>query len=138
MQPSLPGLMLLFAAGALVITDLSPAQQQSYRRRIDTPIEIAQLPKYCYDQYVDQSLWKNPEYSITAACGVGMNHFCPGLINLSRAQKASIPKGNRRDQLRDGKTNVQYTLDRMSPNCRYRDDVNTAMMRAKVLEKILR
>jgi hypothetical protein len=132
-----PGRLLL-AAGALAIAAHCEAQQQLYKRKHDTALEIAQLPKFCYDQYVDTSLSRNPEYSITAACGIGMNHFCPGLLNLMRAQKGTLSRDSRRGHLRQGKENVEYTVVRMPANCRYRDDVNAAMVRVQTLEKILR
>lgn len=119
---------------------LSAHAQNNYRRSpdYDLPQFLARLPKYCYAQYYDQTLWHNPEFSIIAACGVGMNHFCPGLLNIMRAEGTSPKKFNRKQELRAAKENVQYTLDRMPSSCIYRDEVMAAKMRVEVLEKIVR
>lgn len=135
-------------AGFLVLAASSASQaQQSYKTPKDLPQFIARLPKFCYAQYVDQKLWENPEYSIIKACGIGMNHFCPGLLNIMRAE-SSIPvkfqmngkthQTNRQYELFQAKDNVQYTLKRMPPDCIYRDSVYLAKQRVDLLEKIVR
>jgi hypothetical protein len=80
----------------------------------------------------------DPRYSIIAACGVGSNHFCPGLMNLMRAEYTINPKKfDRRYEVRAAKENVIYTLVRISSSCPYRQDILAAKNRAEILEKIV-
>jgi hypothetical protein len=118
-----------------------PAHAQKLYRKspdYDLPLLIAQLPKYCYAQYYDAKLSRDPRYSIIAACGVGSNHFCPGLMNLMRAEYTINPKKfDRRYEVRAAKENVIYTLVRISSSCPYRQDILAAKNRAEILEKIV-
>jgi len=113
-----------------------------YRRSpdYDMPQFLARLPRYCYAQYFDTKQWNNPQYSIVAACGVGMNHFCPGLLNIMRAEYRVEPnRFNRRQELRGAKENVQYTIQRLKPSeCVYTEDIMAAKQKVEILEKIIR
>ena len=140
-----PACVLVSLVALLTLTTAGPLQaQELYKGPKDLPQYVLRLPKYCYAQYFDISLWNDPEFSIVAACGGWMNHFCPGLLNLMRAERpkpAGWPKNqtfDRKSELRWGRENVQYTLAHMQSDCRYRDDVNAALLRAKALESIVR
>lgn len=102
-----------------------------------TAIEQAQLPKYCYAQYVDEKLAGDPRYSIQG-CGVTMNHFCPGLLHLMRAQKVSDSRGARAGELGSAIENFKYTLKAMPPGCWLRPDAEAALARAKIMERFLK
>jgi hypothetical protein len=125
----------------VMVASITCDAQQSYRRPSDKAAEIAQLPKYCYAQYVDTKLYGNPEYEIGAPgtnCGPGMNHFCPALMMLIRAQNPALARPKRKEQLRGAKEQVNYTLQRMQPQCLYREDVYEAMRRIQALEPAFR
>jgi hypothetical protein len=129
-----------FFVGAAAPTALS---QTLYRRSpdYDLPMFLARLPQFCYAQYFDTKQWHSPQYSIVAACGVGMNHFCPGLLNIMRAEYTINPKKfNRRAELRSAKENVDYTIARLKDpaSCIYTQDIMAAKQRVNVLGKIIR
>ena len=98
-----------------------------------TAAERLQLPKYCWAQYIDKNYSGNPEYSITG-CGVGMNHFCPGLIYLIRAQKVSNPPKVRAENAGGAIAEFNYTKRAMTPDCRLRADVDAALAKAKAIQ----
>jgi hypothetical protein len=127
---------------SVLSTLTAQAEDPSYRGAPDRdlPLFLSQLPKYCYAQYFDTKQYGNPEYSIIAACGVGMNHFCPGLLNIMRAEYRIDPKRfNRREELRWAKENVNYTIARLNPSsCRYTQDIMAAKQKVEILEKIIR
>ena len=103
-----------------------------------TAVERAQLPTYCYPQYVDSKLAQQPGYSIPRSCGVAMNHFCPGLIYLIRARKASDPPNIRRDNANRAITDINYTLRGMPKECPLRADAEAALARAKSIANTAR
>jgi len=100
-----------------------------------TAAERAQLPKYCYAQFVDEKLRGHPEYSING-CGVSMNHFCYGLIYLIRAQKATDRAAYRRANAAHAITDIKYTLRGMTDDCRLRADAEAALNRATSILKL--
>jgi hypothetical protein len=63
---------------------------------------------------------RGPEFEIPRkTCGVGMNHYCIGLIDLSRANKTFGNKSRKRSLLLIAKANTLYTLRAMTdyPKC---------------------
>jgi hypothetical protein len=99
-----------------------------------TALERAQLPKYCWPQYVDAKKYGGmPGYSIPPSCGVFMNHLCPGLIELIRAQKVSDPHSTRVTNAGRAITNFNYTLNHMLPSCPLRAEVEGYLLRAKLI-----
>jgi hypothetical protein len=131
------------AIALFLIAANSALSQNLYRRSpdYDLPMFLARLPQFCYAQYFDTKQWHNPQYSIIAACGVGMNHFCPALLNIMRAEYATNSKKfNRGAELRQAKENVDYTIARLqdSASCIYTPDIMAAKQRVNVLEKIIR
>ena len=119
-----------------------PGDPLYYRRSpdYDLPQFVARLPKYCYAQYYDTRQWNNPEYSIAAACGGWSNHFCPGLLNIMRAEYRIQPKRfDRREELRHAKENVAYTLEHLkADSCPYTQDIVAAKQKLQILEKLIR
>lgn len=98
-----------------------------------SPMEIAYLPKYCYQQYVDGSLTTR-EFSIQSeACGYEMNHFCPALVYMTRASQLSWPKNERRGAINSAMNDIEYTIRGMKPGCYITDDVYRAREKAKLL-----
>lgn len=113
------------------LTFSSIAAAQGYARGT-TAVERAQLPTYCYAQYVDEKLAAQPGYSITG-CGGRMNHFCPGLIYLIRARKASDPPATRRTNAKHAIDDINYSLKDMTPGCPLRADAEAALARAMAI-----
>jgi hypothetical protein len=131
------------AIALFLIAANSALSQNLYRRSpdYDLPIFLARLPQFCYAQYFDTKQGHNPQYSIIAACGVGMNHFCPGLLNIMRAEYSiNTKKFNRKEEVRWAKENVDYTIARLQnpASCIYTQDIMAAKQRVNVLEKIIR
>ena len=86
--------------------------------------EATLLPRYCWSQFLG-SKFKGPEFEIPRkTCGVGMNHYCPGLVALGRANR-SIDDKWRRGNLEIAEQGVAYTLRAMEkyPRCPIRGDV---------------
>jgi hypothetical protein len=113
------------------------AAAQKYRDASTTAIELMQLPKYCHAQYIDEKLSSDPQYSIQG-CGVYTNHFCPGLIRMSRGQKISLQRDLRREEIRIAKDAFNYTLIHMPEKCWLRQDAESALARAKIIEASIR
>jgi hypothetical protein len=86
--------------------------------------EIAQLPSYCWAQYIEDK--QQPEYSVNSkGCGPGMNHYCPGLVQLMRAKRSFGDKRKRLGYLEAAKADMLYTMRAMKdyPGCLLRADV---------------
>jgi hypothetical protein len=102
------------------------------------PKYIAQLPKYCYNQYVDGALG-GYEFSIPReSCGGSMNHFCPALIFLMQAQDFTLQKNVRVGSVQHAIGGINYTLQDMKPGCFIAKDVMLAKQRAAMLAKIVK
>lgn len=103
------------------------------------PSEVAQLPQFCWSQYVDDA--EGPQYSISPRlCGVGMNHYCPGLVDLIRARRSFGDRKKLRDRLghlNSALTNTTYTLRAMQnyPNCPIRSQVEATDAEVRVMRK---
>lgn len=99
------------------------------------PLEIAQLPKYCWAQYVDGAYFGHPIYSIPAICGPYTNHYCPALVSLTRSTQLSRSKSQRNEDIWHAAKEVRYTLNYIKPDCPIYPDVKAAQMRAEAMEK---
>lgn len=97
----------------------STAPAQNYYKA--SALELAQLPKFCWSQYMDI---KGPEYEIRD-CGVRMNHYCPALQDLMRANKALGKPEERRRHLVLARRETLYTVNGMKdyPACPIRAHV---------------
>lgn len=127
----------IFAATGATL--LYPANTQAAGKYAagTSAIEIAQLPKYCYAQYVDENLSNDPVYSIQG-CGYAMNHFCPGLVKLMRARKYNVPMNERRGYASMAEEDFKYTLREITPTCSIRADVLSAFEQAKSVQRMLK
>lgn len=125
--------LVILAAGL----PLNLASAQKYRDAKFNAVELAQMPKYCYAQYVDEKLSADPQYSIQG-CGAYMNHYCPGLLQMMRAQKPSSPGHERKENIRQAKGNFDYTLKFMPQGCWLRPEAEAAAARARVLDASIR
>jgi len=102
-----------------------------------TAIEKAQLPKFCWKQ-MEVPNAAGSEFDFPASCGVGMNHYCPGLVKLIRAKRAS-DKQNRLSLLRGVAADISYTEQWMmkeSPNCGIRGHLEASKTEVQNLLRI--
>lgn len=128
---------LAAALGVALLMSGSPAFAEGYRDQWHpTQLEVAKLPQYCHGQYIPELKGK-PGFRIDN-CGTYMNHFCPGLVMLNRAADLSKPKPQRREILREAKTEVVYTRSFLPANCPIEPDIRAAESRLKLLEMMLK
>ena len=73
--------MLIFAPASLAVVGSSVTAETPA-----SAIEIAQLPRFCWAQYRVPG-WDGSKDPIKD-CGVGMNHYCPGLVGFIRGRSA--------------------------------------------------
>jgi hypothetical protein len=97
-------------------------------------VEAAQLPKFCWGQYVDA---KGPEYGIQG-CGPGMNHYCWGLVEQLRANKTIGNQKLRIAYLQRAKGNTLYTMRAMEkyPTCPLRPHVENTYQQVQTSLRI--
>lgn len=105
---------------ALLLGLLPQTQAGIYKAPLEN---VMLLPQYCWGQYDAQ--FQAPQYFISRSlCGVGMNHYCPGLLEYQKAMAETSP-GRRFQRLKVVLGDIQYTLSWMKdyPNCPIRGDV---------------
>ena len=116
----LPLAMLLIAL-AFGVTVANAAKYKA------AAVEVVQLPQFCWAQYMDNM--NGPQYTISPKlCGVFMNHYCPGLVDLIRARNSlgsTAKLKERLAHLRSAENNTGYTLRGMKdyPHCPIRSHV---------------
>jgi hypothetical protein len=72
-------------------------------------VEIAQLPPFCWEQYLDGV--SGPQYRIdTQTCGPFVNHYCPGLVELMRAKASTGHSKKRLHHLKKAQHETLNTL----------------------------
>jgi len=116
---ALPGHLISVACVLLAMTSSSAIAEKA------PAAEVLLLPKFCWSQYMNNV--KGPQYSIPGnLCGVGMNHYCPALLDLNRAMKSTGEI--RRQHLVVAKRGIEYTLGWMKPypNCPIRAQVESS------------
>ena len=99
-----------------------------------TDLEIAQLPKFCWEQ-MGSKVAKGPAFRIPKGCGPGMNHYCPGLVQLVRA-KHQLKKSASLSLLGRAEGAAKYTLEWMQgyPNCAIRSHVEATLAEIRSLQ----
>jgi hypothetical protein len=71
----------LFIAVSLLMTGAAFAAD--YQAPADI---VAKLPKYCWSYYLNTVPSDDEEHRITG-CGSGVNHYCPGLVQMAYARQ---------------------------------------------------
>lgn len=92
------------------------------------PLEVAQLPRFCWAQYMPNV--SGPPYEIPRkTCGVFMNHYCPALIEVIRANESFDNLGARKQHLTVARRETLYTLNGMKgfPNCPIRSHAESTL-----------
>ena len=101
--------------------------------------EVVLLPQFCWAQYMDNV--EGPEYSISSTlCGVGMNHYCPALIELIEAKRSVGTKAkDRAGHLNVARKEVLYTLNAMRdyPSCPIRSHAESTLQEVEMLQKAM-
>ena len=120
--------LLVVFASAVAHAAGVPGPGEGYRA---TPMEIAQLPQFCWAQYTEH---KGPQYSIPGVCGPGMNHYCMGLVEELRANRVFGDPKHRFDLLRAAKSQTIYTINAMKnyPGCPLREHVDETYQRIEI------
>jgi len=88
-----------------------------------TAIEAMMLPKFCWGQFM-KNRFRGPEFRIQN-CGPGMNHYCPALVALNRANR-SFDSRTKRGYLQGARAQALYTVKAMEkyPYCPIRGQVD--------------
>ena len=98
------------AVAAAVSALPGTASADPYYKYLHVPVtEWMQLPKFCWGQFNDEL--KGDEFWFRG-CGVGVNHYCEGLLDLQRSKKTSN-MNDKRIMITKARTNTLYTLDWM-------------------------
>lgn len=136
--PARQAARVVLAVLGLSLVVFGPAAHAQKYRGNTSAAEIAQLPKYCYAQYVSEKLSKDPIYSLSPACGAFMNHLCPGLVALIRAKKPTAQGWQRGEAIAAARRDFAYTLDHMPPSCSMRAEVEAYAQEADKLAATIR
>lgn len=128
---------LITIAGLMLTTGLFAQARIPIEQAKPSPLELTQLPKYCWAQYSDTPLPAQQGFNITG-CGPRMNHFCPALLAINRASEMSRSYEQRRSLANYAAREVQYTLSGIPGSCPILQDVRMAEMRVNFLLSILR
>jgi hypothetical protein len=110
--------LTLVVAALIALVQVASAQSSTNV----TPVEIAQLPTFCWRQFGVPNL-DGDEFSILD-CGPAANHFCPALIYMIRA-RGHVTKQSRLDLLGHADADVRYTEKAIAdyPKCSIREKV---------------
>jgi len=99
-----------FVVAAAVSALAGPAGADPYYKYLQIPVtEWMRLPRFCWGQFNDEL--KGDEFWFRG-CGVGVNHYCEGLLDLQRSKKTSN-MNDKRIMITKARTNTLYTLDSM-------------------------
>jgi len=127
MAPNRNNVMLCFLA--LTSFSASAAAQPEAPSYKPPAIEALRTPRYCWNQFMGEK-FRGREYSIPREmCGTSTNHYCPGLVQLDRANRTIGNESRRRAYLEEAQKNALYTLRGIStfPHCPIRADVETTL-----------
>jgi hypothetical protein len=126
---------ILWAVALVCLAGNAPAAFGGYGDGV-TAIEKAQLPRFCWKQMEIPNA-EGPEFTIPASCGVGMNHYCGGLVYLIRA-KSAAGKAKRLSLLGLADEGIRYTEQWMnkSPNCPIRGHLEASKAEVDNLRRI--
>lgn len=115
--------ILFFSAPAIVLG------QPGYRQGKASASEVLMLPRFCWWEY--NAAFKGTELEIQR-CGVGMNHYCPALVEFNRAQ-STLDRFKKTQKLEGALRGVEYTLGWMkdSPSCSIRQHVEQTYVRVR-------
>jgi len=114
--------LLLLVLAFLPAAAGAQAEAPDYKPSIS---EAALLPRFCWAQFMGPK-FRGPEFDIPRdTCGVAVNHYCIGLIDLGRANRTFDNSKRRQAYLLDARKNTVYTLRGIEgyPHCPIRRHV---------------
>jgi len=117
------------ALAALLILSLGPGARAETPDYKPTASEAVLLPKFCWHQFMGDK-FSGPGYYIPPeSCGWVTNHYCPGLVDLNRANRAIGDERKRRLDLLRARENTLYTLKGIKdfPHCPIRVHAETTL-----------
>ena len=125
----------IFAVAALVVCSLfllpsvAAADNTGFTRGDVPRSEVLQLPQFCWARYVKEL--QSSEYRIPyTSCGPGTNHYCDGLLRLSRVKRGVISNSTQRTrELGLARSAALYTLDWIKeyPTCPIRPHIESTV-----------
>ena len=106
-----------------------------------TPLEIAQLPRYCWASFDPK--WTKPgmsEFNLPGGCGERFNHFCPGVLSLQRAKAALADARRRSYWLGVAQDHFRYTVNGLAnvTTCPMKPTVTSMVEEIRVLKGLSR
>ena len=100
-----------------------------------TASEIMLLPQFCWGQFNPAFKGKGAQYDISQFpnCGVGTNHYCPGLVAINRANRDYKRRGY---WIRVAEDQIGYTIRSLSkhPQCALNPHVEQTASRLRVMK----
>lgn len=127
-------ILLLLAGAALFSTQNALAKQDLGGAYHAPAIEVMMLPPFCWGQYYNYPD-SQPQYHISQRdCGASMNHYCPGLIDMNKAERMFNNPVKKRTLLVHAKKRISYTLLHMKghPSCPIRQHVEASLRRVNM------
>lgn len=118
-------MVVVLAALVSILLPLRASAQSDLDGWHPTVVEATMLPKFCWGQFMGNR-FKGPEFTIPRdSCGVGMNHYCPALVSLNRANR-SFDSRTKRGYLQGARAQALYTVKAMQkyPHCPIRGQVD--------------
>jgi hypothetical protein len=132
----------LFAAAAFAPA-VGSAQVKDVRSP-PTALEKLQLPQYCQWQMDRENpQFQAPQFRITHVfpnCGVGTNHYCPGLLAMVRANRPGADRRHRGYWIERAGAEFLYTSRAIKPypNCGLHGPLDESLRKLEVMAKSLR
>lgn len=119
-------------------TELALADPADIAAQWNPPLaDKLKLPQYCWSQFDPNFAKQSGVKMPTQICGVTMNHFCPALVMLNRAQEGKYSANTRQDMIREAIGGINYTLKGMPPNCPLRPEVEFAKAKVDMVARQL-
>jgi hypothetical protein len=129
------GLAAFVLAGCAMTAGASPSDISAQWH--PTPADKLKLPQYCWSQF-DENFAKQTGIKMpTEICGVMMNHFCPSLVMLNRAQESKYHPNTRHDMMQEALSGIAYTYRGMPPNCPLKPDLDAAKAKANAVAPLI-
>lgn len=132
-------LVLLLVANHGSVAQTSGTGGQPKKLPFGISMEYAlRLPSYCHGQYFGRA---EPQYQLPPRelCGIGTNHFCPGLASLDEARDTQ-DRGRKSRLYTMAAKRFRYTLRHIEkyPNCPLRPEVESVLLQTEMEMKLFR
>jgi hypothetical protein len=123
---------LFFWFTILAIGPLAPAGAREFDEWNPPKTDAALLPHFCWGppSHMGHFDVTGPEFEIPKdTCGIAMNHYCNGLVQIIWANRMVGNKNSKRIFLEQAKSSTLYTLKGMVgyPDCPIREHVEKTL-----------